>query len=211
MRGLGIKIAFLCLFSVIGLLSLFLSSACARFAKKKIPSFHYEIPIPVTYKEIKDRKLEWSDFIGTPDYSKDWACYTKVFFWADTDSSYNYALPGETYDDYVEPNLKMHYYITSESWVKAGKATDALLNHSQTYWNIAIMCGMEYEKAVQLLKPIPRYDWRIKLDSMFQCMKKKFDQTAMKYDEETNYGLNLKQQKYWDSKILFNIEKLKNQ
>ena len=210
LKRLTWQISLPCVSALLSIMALCSSSSCVRFAKKKVPSFHYEIPREVTYQEIKDRKLEWSDYTGKPDYTTNWVCYTYIYFAADVDSSYNYALPGETYEDYVEPNLKMHYFLTSESWVKRSLATDAMLNHEQTRWNIALMCGMEFEKTVRLLRPIPRYNWRFKVDSMFRDMLKNYSQTQTKYEDETNNGLNKTQQKNWDSKVLFTIEKLKN-
>lgn len=191
-------------------LFMLLGPACTRVRYNKAVPFSYEIPKHVTIKEIKDRKLEWSDFTGEPDYKSDWESYIHVFFAYDTDSSYNYALPGEVYEDYVEPNLVMHYNICSDSWVKGSKATDELLNHQQTYWNIALMCGLEFEKKVRLQKPMERYNWRPKVLTMFLAMCENFDQLQKQYNEETKHGMNRRQQKYWDSKISFAIAKLKN-
>ena len=210
LKRLTWQISLPCVSALLSIMALCSSSSCVRFAKKKVPSFHYEIPRPVTFKEIKDRKLEWSDFIGKPDYSKDYVSLLQIYFNYNTDSSYNYALPGQTYEDYVEPNLVMSYSISSNSWVKLSQATDEILNHEQTHWNIAVMCGLQFEKDVRSKRPWARYNWRMTVDSMFFKMVEGYYKVQNQYDEDTNHGLNKTQQKNWDSKVLFTIEKLKN-
>jgi hypothetical protein len=162
-----------------------------------------------SYKIINDRKLEWTDFTGRPDYTATWASviYWKVFY--TTDSVYTYALPGEDGEGYVEPNLKVWYAIDERSWVKPKYKNDNILNHEQGHLNIAQMCALDFQKTVKLMKPIARFNWKHKIDSTYASILGKCHQIQNMYDVETNHGLNEKKQAIWDKKINELIDKLK--
>ena len=155
-----------------------------------------------TYKIITDRKLEWTDFTGAPDYSASWtaAIYWKIFY--TTDSSYTYALPGEDDEGYVEPNLKVWYAIDERSWVKPRYKNDEVLNHEQGHLNIAQLCAVEFKKTVGLMKPIQSFNWKTKLDSTFYSILGKCKQIQNMYDVETNHGLNQKNRLCGTKKLL---------
>lgn len=160
---------------------------------------------------MNDKKLEWSDFPGKPDHSKDWTAgiILKIFY--TTDSSYNYALPGEEGEGYTEPNLKVYYAIDERSWVKNRHKNEAVLNHEEGHLNIAKMCALDFQKTVQLMKPIKRFNCKGRLDSIQSMINVKSTQIQNMYDIETNHGLDEKKQQLWDKKIAELINDLKQE
>lgn len=162
-----------------------------------------------SYKIMNNKKLEWSDFTGKPDHTKSWTAasiYLKIFY--TTDSSYNYALPGEDGEGYTEPNLKVYYAMDERSWVKNRYKNDAVLNHEEGHLNIAKMCALDFQKTVQLMKPIRRFNCKGRLDSIQSMINGKSRQIQDMYDVETNHGLNKEKQQLWDEKIAELINKL---
>lgn len=184
-------------------------SGCGTMALTNSSSSHPIGKTTYTYKIITDRKLEWTDFTGKPDYSASWASaiYWRVFY--TTDSTYTYGLPGEEGEAYIEPNLKVWYAIDERSWVKPRHKTDVILNHEQGHLNIAQMCALDFQKTVKLMKPIKRFNWKWKIDSTYYSILGKCQQVQNMYDVETDHGLNQKKQLVWDKKIVELINKLR--
>jgi hypothetical protein len=161
-----------------------------------------------SYKIITDRKLEWSDFTGNPDYATTWAAfiYWKVFY--TTDSIYTYGLPGDDGEAYVEPNIKVWYAISNRSWVKPIFKNDEALKHEQGHFDIAKLCALEFQNTVALMKPINRFNWKHGVDSALHSIFERYRQVEKIYDLETNHSLDVKAQADWEKKLAERITKM---
>jgi hypothetical protein len=154
-----------------------------------------------SYKIMNNQKLGWTHFTGPPDHSAPWAAaiYWRIFY--TTDSSYNYSLAGEDGEGYTEPNLKVYYAIGEQSRVKPRLKNDNVLNHEEGHLDIAKMCALDFQKTVQLLKPIRQFNCRGKLDSVHNVIIGKCNHIQNMYDVETNHGLNEKNKRCGTKKL----------
>lgn len=145
--------------------------------------------------EPKD--LKWSHYTGPPPSKSPLDAFTKPRF---TLGNTKAVKDGETYRlEKVDIKLSME---TLQCWVKAGKKTDALLEHERGHWFMQKLVAGEMESALAALRGDDAA-------SLYKEANKKFDwyQTPRsgfvdrKYDDDTNHGANTVQQATWDQKI----------
>src|SRR5689334_8291365 len=95
----------------------------------------------VNGKEIKDRDIEWSDFVGDVVQTSQFDAVTN---WVTT-----YSFPRPTFEgDKARIKLTVHLFLRADSWVKPDKKTPRLLNHERGHFKIGKICAKEIEETV---------------------------------------------------------------
>jgi hypothetical protein len=144
-------------------------------------------------KEINDRELEWSDFVGEVDKSSKWDAYTG---WITT-----YSYPRPTFEgDKVRVQLSVRLFLKNSSWVKSGKETDRLLNHERGHYKIGQICVKQITETVNSTA-FDRTNYRKEIDALYWQIIEQCKALEKQYDNETNHYLNQAQQKAWDKKL----------
>jgi hypothetical protein len=144
-------------------------------------------------KEIKDRDIEWSDFVGEVDQTSRFDAFTR---WVTT-----YSFPPPKFKDgkaYVK--LTVRLYLRSNSWVKPNKQSERLLNHERGHYKIGRICANEIEDTVNSTA-FDRDDYAREINALYLEIARKCNEFERLYDQETNHYHNQEQQALWDEKL----------
>ncbi len=142
--------------------------------------------------EETNRKLQWTDFKGRPDYNSPHDAVTTWYL--------SYSMEGiKTYGDSVHvgkinPILKME---STESWLKKEKAADELLKHEQGHFNIGMLCLREFMTVFNQTS-FQKRNFDSKMKQIFNQTLNKYHQLSIQYDKETDHSKNREAQLYWD-------------
>ena len=155
-----------------------------------------------TFKNVENRKLNWDDFPGQADHNSRagavlmWdICYTY-------DSVYTYAEQGESSEIWVHANIKVFAGIGSLSWVDSlYRSSRYLLNHEQRHYDIAKFYAEKFRKIIPSLKPLPRFNWLGKLDSVKKIVFMECKIIQQKYDASTKHGTEFIFQEKWNKRV----------
>ncbi len=144
-------------------------------------------------KEIKNRDIEWSDFIGDVDKSSE---YDAVTNWVTT-----YAFSRPTFEDgKARVKITIRLFLRSDSWVKPDKQTPLLLNHERGHFKIGKICTKEIEETINSMT-FDRSDYAKQIDVVYWEIVKKYIEIEKQYDRDTNHYKNQEQQALWDKKL----------
>lgn len=141
------------------------------------------------------KKLTWEDFKGLPELNSKYdACLNWGIY-------YSYSSNNKDADINSKLNLKIHIDVGTSSWYRKGKETLDLLNHENGHFLLAYLYGHKFNQEVQnnynsstMLSLELENHLKMIFDKNFQeCV-----QIQEKYDDQTDHGLNLAQQKRWD-------------
>ncbi len=144
-------------------------------------------------KTIPGDTLKWEYFTGKPDSNSN--------YWAETNWNVYYKYKIRSFHmDTVTVDLNIWHVLKENSWVLEDKETEQLLHHEQGHFNLAIACEAEFKKAVDTTI-LRIYNYKQKIDSVFNTVLKNITQLNAQYDKETNHMYNIEQQKQWDEKI----------
>lgn len=139
-----------------------------------------------------DRKLKWSDFKG--EYLKtEWAAAT-------TASSISYSF--STYEKnggwYVDFKVGCEFY-PNKSWYRPEMVDSVILSHEQLHFDIAELYARKFKK--QLSETQFSTDIKNEVKELYQKVLKELYIYQNKYDRETNFSRDRKQQQYWNAMI----------
>ena len=143
--------------------------------------------------EETNRKLQWSDYKGRPDYNSPHHAVTTWYL--------SYEMEGiKTYGDSVSVG-KLHAVLQmepKESWLKKEKATDELLKHEQGHFYIGMLCLQEFT-TMYYKTSFRKNNFDAKMKKLFQNTLNKYHQLGIQYDKETDHSQNREAQQYWDA------------
>ena len=143
------------------------------------------------------KDLKWSHYTGPAPKGSPHDAYTKPKF---TLGNTTAVKDGEDYRlNKVDIKLEME---TLQCWVKAGKETDALLEHERGHWIMQSLVAKEMQDALVALRAADS-------GTLFNDATTKFNWyrtersgfVDKKYDDDTNHGANKPLQAIWDGKI----------
>lgn len=139
-----------------------------------------------------NRPLVWDDFTGSPDKSSSFEANT---YW-----HINYKYLGITFSGdtvkFTGLNIKLEL-DPKLSWRKKAFETAELLKHEQGHFDIGIIC----QKALisNIAKTVfLKNNYNQLLKDVFANTMKKYHETGLQYDAETDHSKNKKAQEQWN-------------
>lgn len=155
--------------------------------------------LPCKIGGLSIKKLEWSDFKGTPNYDLKWMAHA---FWG---IGYNYEVTQKQASNkkvaYVIDPIEIKVWLKRKSWTK--KISSHLLNHEQGHYIIGCLCALEFKKQATSAKFSDNY--RLEIPRLFEKILRDHILMEKKYDKETNHRLNRPLQIIWDNSLLTKI------
>lgn len=141
-----------------------------------------------------DRKLTWKDFKGEPPQSDRVAATTA------SGISYRFTtLSNASRQLKVNFEISTHFY-PNESWYKPELCDDIILGHEQLHFDIAELFARKLRK--ELAKAtFTRANVKAKVKSIYNKNNKELGAFQNRYDAETNFSRNRKNQRIWNLKI----------
>ena len=144
-------------------------------------------------KEIINREIEWSDFLGEADPSSEFDAVTN---WVIT-----YAYPQPTFkNETARVKVQVSLFLRSDSWVRANKQTQRLLNHERGHFKIGKICAKEIQETINSMI-FDRYDYAKQINVVYRKIIEKYKEFEKQYDNETDHYKNRPQQELWDKKL----------
>ncbi len=140
-----------------------------------------------------NRPLVWSDFTGKADES---SSYFALTYW---NIKYNLSDVQFNGESVVIGKFEVVLELNSKnSWLKKGKASDALLEHEQGHFNTGILCMRELIRKVKDAT-FTKKNMNEKLQALFNDTLKKYHDMGERYDDESDHSMNLTQQAKWNN------------
>lgn len=146
----------------------------------------------------KERKLSWSDFLGSVPKLDSHIALSRVEI---------------QYESQVDKAGKMTMdikgvFIKELSWVKADKKSDQILKHEQYHFNLTEVWARKLRKEISLKK------WEVKnYEKEFNALFKKHISQSLKeqlrYDTETDNSRIVEKQTEWEQQIDRELNELK--
>jgi hypothetical protein len=160
---------------------------------------------------MSDKKLEWSDFAGKPNYSITlpsrlyWVIqYRRSWMHSDSLSKLKGDIPSK-------PDVIVSYgVVTDRSWVKSKYRSTELLNHEQGHVEITRLCALEFKKTVRTFFPDYGLYWNRDVDSTFRSITHKCNEMQAMYEKATKHGENKHNQLVWDKRIQALISRIQD-
>jgi hypothetical protein len=144
-------------------------------------------------KPILNGKLQWNDYSGQVDKNST--------YWASTHWYVHYKYKILQYlGDTVIIDLQVWPALKADSWVLPDKKTDELLQHEQGHFDFARLLVLQFKKETDSIVFL-KYNYILKLDSIFNSLLNNIVQTEKQYDNETNHMLNKPEQEKWNEKL----------
>lgn len=140
--------------------------------------------------EKTTRLLRWDDFTGPPDYTADLYAYT---YWYVSYKWDAFQFRGDTAKWKVNVTLE----LGKDSWKKADKVTDILLEHEQGHFNIGWLFAIAFQKRVNATAFF-RQNYESRIAEIFKEELEKYRKLELQYDKETKHFHDREQQKKWD-------------
>ena len=166
------------------LLYIFLTASALKVNAQNIDS---------TGKTIADGKLEWKYYTGQIDHNSS--------YWANTNCIVNYKFSvTPTLNDTVKILLHSWVVLKNDSWVLPDKKSSELLEHEQGHLDFAILCSLEFDKAVKSTTFLIN-NYSQKIDSLFKVTLNKYKLLEVQYDTETNHMIDRSKQAEWNKTL----------
>lgn len=143
-----------------------------------------------------NRKLKWDDYKGIPDTNSSYMAltYTTVEI---TPRNYNESTVEYSISCSFESNL---------SWSK-NKLSNELLKHEQIHFDIAELTIRKMRKKFINYRFLNLEDAGEKILKFADEAREERRKLNFDYDEKTNHGINITEQKKWQSYIAFELKK----
>ncbi|MBG47216.1 MAG: DUF922 domain-containing protein [Pseudozobellia sp.] len=139
-----------------------------------------------------DRKLKWSDFRGT--YLKtEWAVATTA-----SSISYRFSTQEKEGQWYVNFEVGCEFY-PDKSWYKPDQVDSVVLSHEQLHFDISELYARKLRKRLSETQFTSNIKEEVK--TIYQKLLKELYVFQNKYDRETNFSRDGKQQLIWNDMI----------
>jgi len=158
---------------------------------------------------ISDREIRWSNRpLSWDDFKQ--VSRNGTSFKAQTYSGIRYSLKDNNGKVYIDVEA---YFDQEESWVVRGSNTGYLLNHEQLHFDITELFARKLRAELMDYQGMSASDfrsnrtWRVANEAHDRLYN---EMVAMQnlYDEETDHSLRKKEQAYWESKIVNELDQL---
>lgn len=138
------------------------------------------------------RKLSWDDFRGVPEADTDAA--------ATTVSAVSYSFQGYVNDGALiyEYDVKALFF-PEKSWVRPGLQDEELLLHEQLHFDITAWYASRLRKAFDTISPSRDPEQEVR--KVYRSIQEELDSVQLRYDRETDFSRNTKEQLLWHSRI----------
>lgn len=173
------------------LLLFFLLNASSAFAQAPQDKIFWQ----------EDGVLTWDDFKAEPNPAHPYEAMTS------SGISYSWSLRTSPFGKKDFISTVESYFSPSESWVKKGKRSSSLLKHEQLHFDITELHARKLRKIISEYKLTPNI--KGDLQNIFNSIHKERIEMQNLYDRETSHGTDTVNQKKWEEKVKFQMEKLK--
>lgn len=162
---------------------------CVLILVSTLPAFAQE----VDGKEIINRQIQWSDFVGEIDESSDFDAVTN---WAIT---YRFSAP-TIRNGRARVKVTTRIFLRSDSWVRPNKKSARLLEHERGHFKIGQLCAREIEETLSA-EIFSASDYAQEIEARYLEIIEKYKEIEKQYDEDTDHYRNVKQQAIWNKKL----------
>jgi hypothetical protein len=143
-----------------------------------------------------DRPLTWSDFRGKPEHRNSIA-------------STHYSLKRKVTEHNGYATVKIYAaFYPEESWKRRRKKN--VLKHEQRHFDIVELYARKFRKEVSTTSFKNYEELKEKLEIYHTKIDKELDVYQNQYDRATNHSRNSRRQAKWDSKVLIELDALKD-
>lgn len=146
----------------------------------------------------ESRKLQWSDFHGTPD--------DNVSFVAMSNTGINFRYQfAKRANRFILDYTVYCVFDKKESWYKPDRATAHVLGHEQTHFNITELHARKLRKALtnfSVDKPV-----KTKIDTHYLRFERDHQAMQHRFDKETQHSRNHQKEMYWRNFIEKELQK----
>ncbi len=159
---------------------------------------------PLMAQEIAHgtRPLVWSDFQGKAPASSEFAAFTMTR--VNLESAYTGR--GKLWKGEFKVEA---VFLPQKSWARDNRRSrsERVLAHEQLHFDIAELSARKLRKA---LSELPEWstDVKQKANALFDKLVAEGEQMQKRYDQETNHGLDAKQQERWKLMVEDELQKL---
>ncbi len=140
----------------------------------------------------KDRTIDWTDFKAVPNPSSPYDAE------ANSGVRYTYSLTNKGNSSHV--NFEVHsFFNAQQSWIKAQKQTELLLQHEQLHFDISELHARKLKKAFLEQKFSKAH--KKEIEKIFNKINKERAIMQALYDEESDHSKNKLEQARWKAFI----------
>lgn len=138
-------------------------------------------------------QLSWSDFNGIP--------LKNMPYKASTNSGLSYSYDWTVTNGKKSMNITVgSYFYPTLSWKKdLAESSPVLLNHEQRHWEITELHARKLRKTYR--NYTPGTNPKSEIQHIFDTVEKERHAMQMRYDKETQHGINKMAQTNWDNHI----------
>lgn len=149
-----------------------------------------------------ERRLTWNDFKGEPPLSDRVAATTA------SGISYQFSTLSNT-SKHLKVNFEIgtHFY-PNESWYKPDLCNDIILSHEQLHFDITELFARKLRKELSKAT-FDRNTIKAKVKKIYNRNNKELSAFQNRYDTDTNFSRNRKNQQIWNAKIKAALENTK--
>ncbi len=139
-----------------------------------------------------DRKLQWSDFKGSY-FKTEWAAATTA-----TGISYAFSSNEQNGQQYLEIEVQC-VFLPQKSWYRPELCDSVILSHEQLHFDIAELHARKFRKSLAEF----RFTNNVKdeVSDIYKQILKELRIFQNKYDWETDFSKDLRQQWLWNRSI----------
>lgn len=139
-----------------------------------------------------DLKLQWENFKGRP-FKTAWAS-------AVTASGISYEFSSVENNGRFELNIKVDtYFYPAQSWYQPKLCDTVVLGHEQLHFDISELYAQKMRK--RLANATFTKNVKTEIKAIYKSILKELANFQKKYDYETNFSRNLRQQLLWNKEI----------
>lgn len=139
-----------------------------------------------------DRKLQWSDFKGSY-FKTEWAAATTA-----TAISYAFSTQEQNGQQFLEIVVNCEF-IPQKSWYRPELCDYVILSHEQLHFDIAELYARKFRKRLADFHFTDKVKTEVK--EIYKKVLKELLVFQNKYDRETDFSKDLKQQLQWNRDI----------
>lgn len=152
----------------------------------------------MTWSEAQ--KLTWADFKATADANSDAVALTA----SGITFGYSVKTSGRRIIDF-STFVEAHFY-PNKSWYIYERANDYILGHEQLHFDITELYVRKFRQ--QLDRLVANQNIKAQMNQINVAINQALDKTQKTYDAQSNHSINVEAQKYWETFINEELEKL---
>lgn len=146
------------------------------------------------------QKLTWADFKANPNPNSDAVALTA----SGITFGYSVKTSGKRIVDF-SASVEAHFY-PNKSWYIKDRADTYILGHEQLHFDITELYVRKFRQQLDLL--VVNQNVKIQMNQIHEAINNALDKTQKTYDEQTNHSINVEAQKYWQTYIAEELQKL---